>query len=184
MIWTGRPKGGILFTGRDIFLIPFSILWGSLAIFWEYGILTTTHSRHAVQPAGFNVISPLFGVPFVLVGLFMIFGRFIVDAYLRNQTDYAVTNQRILIQRTGQWNRFVSLSLDRLPSLNLTEGRNGYGTITFGEVAQGYSGRNGFQGWIASLDPTPKFVNIENVRSVFDQIQRLAQPAAKKDFGF
>ncbi len=37
--WSGRPVQGILFTARDIFLIPFSLIWCGFAVFWEASVL-------------------------------------------------------------------------------------------------------------------------------------------------
>jgi hypothetical protein len=183
IIWTGTPKQGLLLTSRDMLLVPFSVLWGGFAIFWEYSVLFLIRPHHAVAaPAPVVTFFPLFGVPFVLIGLYMMFGRFFLDAQLRKRTAYAITNQRVLILRSGLMNKFVSLSLDRPPGLTLSEGRNGSGTITFGEGGSNWA-RPGFQVWVPALDPVPRFLNIENVRTVFDQIQRLVRPATKNGYG-
>ena len=58
-----------MLTPRDALLIPFSFMWGGFATVWE----TTALSAKAPFPVA------LFGLPFVCVGLFMIFGRFLVD---------------------------------------------------------------------------------------------------------
>jgi hypothetical protein len=162
ILWSGRPAQGLLFTSRDILLIPFSLVWGGFVIFWESMTLT--------QPKTPDFFF-LFGVPFVLAGLYLIVGRFLLDAWIRAGMLYAVTNRRILISRSGPFGKFTALSLDRLPDASISESAGGRGTIRFGEPAQLWGGRRGVSSWTPSLDPTPQFIGIENARNVFDQIQ-------------
>jgi hypothetical protein len=167
VIWSAMPGQGLRFSARDWFLIPFSLLWGGFAVFWE---ITVFHTR---APGFFR----LWGVPFVAVGLYLIAGRFLVDAWLRGRTFYAVTDRRILILRVGPFGSLVALDRDRLPDMRLSEAADGRGTIRFGQPA-GQWGRGGFAAWTPSLDPTPQFIAIEGVRSVFDRIQNPAREAA------
>jgi hypothetical protein len=169
ILWSGRPATGLRLTGQDVFLIPFSLLWGGFAVFWEAAVLF----------AGGPTLFALWGIPFVLIGLYLIAGRFVVDAWVRSGTRYALTNKRILILRAAPFGKFTALNLDRVPEMNLSESANGRGTIRFGAQAQWWSGRgSNFSGWSPSLDPAPQFIAIENARSVFDQIQRAAQKAS------
>src|ERR1700704_3187139 len=80
IVWSGRPAQGLLLTGRDVFLIPFSLLWGGFAIFWETMAVTQQ------KEAGFF---SLWGIPFVVVGLYLIVGRFLFDAWIRRGMSYA-----------------------------------------------------------------------------------------------
>jgi len=162
VIWAAQPGQGIILGGRDALMIPFSLIWGGFSIFWEVEVLSLKHSPTVMK---------FFGIPFLLVGVYIVIGRFLVDAYVRKRMYYAVTNHRILILRLSPFPSFTSLSLDRLPELKLTEGRNGRGTISFGQQNQGV-GRNGFGAWTPSLDSIPKFISIDNAQNVFGMIQR------------
>jgi hypothetical protein len=89
LLWVGQPDPRVRFTGADAFLVPFSILWGGFAVVWE--IMAITRSE-----------SPLFviwGIPFVLLGLYFIFGRFIVKKRRKVATQTAGPS---FAQGTGQ----------------------------------------------------------------------------------
>ena len=166
ILWSGRPAQGFLLTSRDAALIPMSLLWGGFAVFWETMVVTQQ------KTPGFFA---LWGIPFVLIGLYFIVGRFLLDAWIRSGMLYAVTDKRILISRSGPFAKFTAVSLDRLPDASITENSGGRGTIRFGEPAPLWGRRNSFASWTPSLDPTPQFIAIEDARSVFDQVQRASR---------
>jgi hypothetical protein len=122
LLWAGQPPRGLMLRSSDAFLIPFSLMWGGFAIFWESGVVL----------GGAPLFMKLWGVPFVVVGLYLIFGRFFVDAYQRARTFYAVTSERAIIVSAYFVQRVTSLNLDLLPDVSLTEHPSGAGTITFG----------------------------------------------------
>ncbi len=168
IVWRGRPRQGAMLTARDVFLIPFSLIWGGFAIFWEANVL-----RMPNAPA----MMALFGAPFALVALFAVFGRFYFDAWIRAQVFYALTDRRVLILRTRPTTNFQSINLDRLPEANLSETSDGRGTIRFGPSASIWNtrGARGFAMWTPSLDPIPQFIAIDDVRMVFALVQDRAQ---------
>jgi hypothetical protein len=148
----------------DAFMIPFSLLWGGFAIFWEVSVILS----HA------PVFFWLFGVPFVLIGLHLIFGRFFTDARTRAQTFYGLTNDRILITSGKHGKRVQSLSLSTLGDITLDEREDGSGTITF--AAANPPGRFGnFGTWPgASATPRqlpPSFEMIPQAKKVYEMIR-------------
>ncbi len=84
IIWQGRPEKGHIFCKYDFYMVPFSLLWGGFAIFWEASVIAS----------GGPFFFKLWGIPFVLVGLYMIVGRFFVQQYMRGRTRYAITDKR------------------------------------------------------------------------------------------
>jgi hypothetical protein len=123
-------------------------------------------------------VFPLFGLPFVLIGLYIIFGRFIFDAYARSKTKYGVTSDRIIIISGMFSQQTKSLQLRTLSDVSLTEGNSGFGTITFGPSGP-YGGM--FQGasWPNSRGVvTPAFEMIEGAKEVYDLIRSAQKKAA------
>jgi len=50
LLWSGKPEPGHLVGGGDVFMIPFSLMWGGFAIFWEAGVLCIGRSGVRVAP--------------------------------------------------------------------------------------------------------------------------------------
>jgi hypothetical protein len=168
LLWSGQPLDGIRLRKQDAMLIPFSLLWGGFAIFWEAGVI------HSNAPFFFR----LWGIPFVLVGLYLIVGRFFVDAKMRSKTVYGVTNERVLIVSGFFSRNFRSLNLKTLYEINLSEKLDGTGTITFGPNYSMF--QNPGAGWPGTGKySSPSFDLIERARDVYEII-RHAQSAATK----
>lgn len=127
ILWQGRPEKGHIFTRQDIVLVPFGLFVLLFALIWEYAALQTSPS-----------LLGLFGLPVVLVGLYMLFGRWIQAAYLRNKTFYVVTNQKIIIKRGS---RIIMHNSRDLPSMEIELHKNGNGTILFSDEVTARNGR-------------------------------------------
>lgn len=123
ILWQGKPEKGSLFSKKDIFLVPFSIIWCGFAIYWESSAILMD------APLLFKI----FGIPFVFIGLYIVFGRFIMEKRKINHTYYAITNKKILRSQNG---KIDVLDRNTLPSLHLLTGKSGRGTINFGNVSQ------------------------------------------------
>ena len=106
LIWTGMPNPRITFHSDDWALIPFSLMFGGFTIVWE--TLALADWTPSLGRAG--VV--LWGVPFVIVGQYLIWGRFLYDGWLKRRTYYGVTNFRALIVQQGLKRKVSSAYLD------------------------------------------------------------------------
>ena len=128
ILWAGQPKAGWRLASADFFLIPFSLVWLAFSVFWTVMALRIT--RGAGVPA-LDLLFPLFGVPFILVGLYLTVGRFWFDARRRSRTYYAITSHRVLALLPAKSGALRSLDLRNLDDFTVREGRDGIGTIAF-----------------------------------------------------
>jgi hypothetical protein len=133
LLWSGPPKSGLLLRSSDVYTVPFSLLWCGFAVFWNVGVW------YSDAPVFFRI----WGLPFLVIGVYFVIGRFFMDAWQRAKTYYGVSNERIIIV-SGIFSRNVrSLALRSLSDISISEKSDFSGTITFGPEETG-SGRTGF----------------------------------------
>jgi hypothetical protein len=177
VLWAGQPQGSVIFHKEDAFLIPFSLLWGGFAIFWEAGVsgLWGSHSK------GSWLFGMIWGIPFVVVGQYLIWGRFVYTAWLKRRTYYAVTNRRVVVVQEGWKRQVASAYIDSLPSLIKEGGSNGIGILRFGPAQSMWSNNRGWGTWNAlNVSDQPAFVDIEDVDSVYRLVSDLRERSRTK----
>jgi len=172
ILWAGQPDPKALFTTGDIFWVPFSILWGGFFIF--FGI--------AGWRTGWFFI--IFSLPFFLIGLYAIFGRFLYKIWKKKRTYYAVTDRRVLILTALFSRSLQAVYIDTIPSIHKSV-RFGRGTITFGNRSfwsSMYANTGmGFFGWGYGKE-VPTFYDIKDVDKVFDLVNELRNKEERKEF--
>lgn len=172
VLWTGAPASGLLFTREDWIKIPFSFVFAGISVVVFLSALAPPGPKEGPPDLFFLGVATLF----LSIGLFLVGGRFVLDAWLRRRTHYAVTNRRVLIARSAPFGAFIAMDVEQLPEVRLLERADGRGTIRFGHAVSPWARRGGASvTWTPSLDPTPQFLSIEQAKSVFILIQRAAQ---------
>lgn len=121
ILWWGQPHPYHLLSVADIFMIPFSLLWGGFAYFWEFLVITS----------GAPPLFVLWGIPFVLIGSYMIFGRFIHNYLIRRNMYYAITDQRLIILRKFLSEKAYFMPIEKAEIRGQSYGWGDVGTIQF-----------------------------------------------------
>jgi hypothetical protein len=167
ILWVGQPSRSIIFHKEDRFLVPFSLLWGGFAIFWEAGALGFL--GHGTRGSTPWLPGALFGIPFIVIGQYFIWGRFLDASWKKRVTHYAVTSGRIIVVvQEGSRRRLASAYIDTLPCVVKETGSRGVGTLRFAPEPPVFFRRTAWEAW----DPMttgnrPSFIDIEDIDFVY-----------------
>jgi hypothetical protein len=164
--WTARPRGGVRLTRADAYLVPFSLLWGGFAIFWEVS---------AIEGGG-GPFFVLWGIPFVAMGLYMIVGRFFYAAYRNRRTVYAVTDHRVLrVASNRRGDAVDAMYLSAIPSVSTTVGPHGRGDVLFGTASPGqrWYGNTGLDAFNRGSGSVLAFYDVDDPGAVAELVDRL-----------
>jgi hypothetical protein len=173
LYWTGvadPARAAMSALPAALFGIPFA----GFAAFWINAAYHGTHAMHKNGNAFTGAFSffPLFGVPFLLVGLGIILAP--LWAYLRGQsTVYAVTNQRVMVISGGSTRSVKSCTPADIVSVDYRERADGSGDIAIRTTAQTRSNNSVSQ-------VTVGLCGVPNVKEVARQVMNLhtQRPAA------
>ncbi len=171
--WTGYPNPAVLFHKEDWSMVPFSLLWGGFAVFWLLGASGIWGVWMNRPNRSFQWFGLIWGTPFVLIGQYMIWGRFIHRRWKKQRTYYALTNRRALIVQVGFRGRTTSSAyFENMSMLDKWVRSDGIGSISFGGPVTGE------WRWGKGNPPRPPtFDDIDNVDSVYKIAARLHEQA-------
>lgn len=154
------------FTIRTVPLMLFAIPFTSFAIFWMAGAAGVfNNSMHHTD--GLLAYFPLFGIPFLLIGLGMLLSPWWMRRISLN-TYYVITNRRAIVFQRGFGMNTRSFTPEQLQVLTKREQPDGSGDIIFNtdltrqQVAMAGASMNGF-------------FSIRNVKEVEGLLMELAK---------
>lgn len=166
LVWTGKPNPNIIFHPSDWYMIPFSLLWGGFAIFWEGGVTGFFGFTKGDHVPSFMV---LWGIPFVLIGQYFIWGRFFYAAWKKKRILYAITNRRVLVLSLPPQAKIISSFIESISAIDRDIHANGSGTLKFGQIVNQWGRGGNFN----SMDGlylnagVPVFVDIDDAANVY-----------------
>jgi hypothetical protein len=168
VLWAGQPSPK-RYTRGSWGLVLFGIPWTAFAVFWTTMAFVGTRAipGNNAMASGFRWFFPLFGVPFILIGLGMLsapwWGRRKAAGVF-----YAITDRRALISEPG-WRgaRTVkSFAAGDLQSIERTENADGSGDLVFSRRSWRDSDGDRRTSAVG-------FAGVPRVREVEEQLRRL-----------
>jgi len=183
VLWSGRPDPRITFARADLFLVPFSLLWGGFALFWEATVIAALLRGEERSGNGGSLwFFAVFGLIFVVAGLYFMVGRFIYKRLKKKKTYYAVTNRRVLVLTTLRGRHLNAVFIDRIPQISKSVNADGVGMLRFGNLPW----------WLAQYDntgmdllspthgdPPPVFHDIREADSVYELVNSLVRESPR-----
>jgi len=131
--WSGQPEPTRIAKGALPMLL-FAIPWTAFACFWV--TMASIGVSHSPQ-VGPMMIFPLFGLPFILVGLGMLSSPLIVYRQAK-RTVYAITNKRaLMLKASGRGKTVVSYQPAQFADINRVEYAPNKGDLTWSPIAGG-----------------------------------------------
>ncbi|WP_425990882.1 PH domain-containing protein [Afipia sp. DC4300-2b1] len=167
VLWNKKALGGLRLEAGDLQKSGFGLLFFGFSLFWIYGAWNDASNAKAS-------LFPLLGLPFALVGFYLFVGHFFWTALCRRYTEYAVTNQRVIVS-SGIFSRATqSIEYLKIPVLTMIEKSDGSGSIQFGETKSVNQG-DGVSFVATKIDAVPE------VRAVYNLLRKTSHSSNKSE---
>lgn len=118
VLWRGKPGKKNRFSSIDKVMFPFALFWTAFALLLEGSVIMSEAP----------LIYCVFGVPFVLIGIFLLYSSFFSNVFAKGKTIYVVTNKKLMIKVDNDIEIYMP---DELPPMKIKLYKNGNGTIIF-----------------------------------------------------
>lgn len=131
ILWQGRPAPGVMLRWADIYVIPFSIFWlgGVLSMLFVPG-----HNGVWFVP----VPSTLILIPFIIFGLHITAGRFVLEYWQLRRTRYFITGRRIhILTKTLLHYHDYFIAFSQIQLLDKSVNQHDFGSIAFEAFVSG-----------------------------------------------
>jgi hypothetical protein len=174
LVWTGQPVP-TRFARPAIGLVLFGIPWTAFAVFWIVMASGMMFGGIGLAGNGFFACFPLFGIPFVLIGIGLLTSPLWMRRKAR-QTVYALTDRRAIIWAAGWFGgvEVRSYTGEGLGKMVRRDYPDGTGDLVFEEVVS--VGRDS-DGYMRTRRTERGFIAIREVREVEELVRRTLLPA-------
>jgi len=162
VLWAGQPSS-LEYMKSSMLALLFFIPWTAFSIYW---VARASGFKIPDLSQGGFAFFPLFGLPFVLIGVWGL-GYPLREKIKAKNVIYAITTQRVIIIEGSKSATYKSFYPHQLKNIERIQKHDNSGTIYFYQEA--YTDSDGHKRY-----EKIGFIGIPNVRSVENQIIELA----------
>ncbi len=168
ILWVGQSRQGLRLNKTDFILLPMNIFWGGGFIVANVLVWFSPKAEPLLW---------LQLLPGSIIGAYVIFGRFLLDAYIRKNLFYALTDKRVLIFHDYLRHRLIACKLSDIAGIRLNSKKNDHGNIVFQRRYDLMVDRP--RAWTPTLAKVVQFYDIKDA----DRLSKLARSALKASGG-
>lgn len=158
ILWAERPKQGFIFSV------------GCLSVFGLGIIISMTFWMAIALFLAPDIIMALFGIPFVLIGLYYSIGRFFHDRHIRKKMIYGLTNQRVFIKKGAQ---LSALDISAITDMKILKQKDDAGSISLSSRCGPQNYKADSSSSFSTFNTSFYMSNVLNVDSIYHQIEAL-----------
>jgi len=170
VLWSGKPVVAMVAGQSQGYTKLYGLFFVGFAVFWMLMASGMVNGNTKPTPAPLSFF-PLFGLPFLGVGLYIAFGPNYVASQRLKNTFYVLTNRRAVVVTEGSVRTVKAYDLSSMTGVEKQTRPDGCGAIVFqlkdgAAVIPAYAYRNSNQMMMMNVTP-PGFYGINDVDSVY-----------------
>lgn len=157
IVWSGRPQQGFVVRSSDAVLIFLSAAWFIGVASWTWEVFSLG------APLNFKIT----GAVGTLIGAYLLFARFVVDAHFRGQSYYALTTKRVLVIGGFTGRNVATFNYPQKEQVLLIPAGSDRATVRFGPASPVIT-------WHATYWRNPEFFRVLDGAAVAEQLKTVA----------
>ena len=169
LIWTGKPSRVSIFRKEDLVMLPVGAFMLFIWFYFTRGMLSNLKDNPG------NKYGFVFMCVFLLVVLYTLVGRPLLNYRIRKKARYALTSRRIIADNGKERKSF---ELTNLLKMTVTRNGDGTGNIAIGERSVAYRRKGHSYNYVEPELLLENLADVDRVeyriRSAVDQAQSMA----------
>lgn len=163
--WQGKSEKKKMIGYSDYMYIPFSLMWLGFICVWEYNIIVVHY------PLIFHAL----GIPMLIAGVYMAFGRFFYKAYRKKKSCYVITNRRVIETYEDSRLGYKEKELKDIGRMVRFVEKDGVGTLVFDDINPAYIMKlnDGMEPFRRKTRKVIGFYDVKDAEQLYELIQTL-----------